>query len=152
MKIIKYNHHKQPARRDFFDHWMDEMWDPFGWMDDQFTLMPKVNSRMPSIDMSENEQELKIEADMPGFDPEKIDIEINGNILSLRGKMEHDKEDKNKKYYRRERVSGTFYREIQLPQGINTDKADCEFTNGTLTVSIPKTDIKEAKKLKIKVN
>lgn len=152
MKIIKYNHHKHPVRQDFFDRWFDDMWDPFGWMDSDRTLLPVTKTAMPSIDMSETEKDIQIKADVPGFDPDQIDIEINDNVLILKGKMEQEKEDKDKKYYRRERVAGTFYRELQLPQGVNAEKADCSFKNGTLTITVPKTEPKESKKLKIKVD
>jgi len=151
MKIQRFMHRRNPAMRDLMDRWFDEMWDPMSFFDDDNRSV-KIFSGMPRIDVSETDNEFIVEADIPGFNPDNMDVQINGNILSIRGKTEHEKEDKDKKYYRRERSYGEFYREIPLPTGLDPDKAESVFKNGTLKISIPKNGQKDSRKLKIRLD
>lgn len=157
MKIIKKHHDHHPKKRyltlgDYMDQMFnDSLWDPFGFWESDTHPIKQMESRfMPSMDISEDDKELKVEANIPGFDPKNIEMEIDDNILTISGKTEHESEDKNRKYYRKERAFGEFHRQIALPQGLDTEKAEADSKNGTLTITIPK--LKDNSKKKFKIN
>ena len=92
----------------------------------------------PRIDVSETDDEYKIEAELPGINQKEIDVKIDNNILTIKGKKEDTKEKKDKNYHLRERYYGTFQRSISLPSNIESDKIDASFKNGVLHIVVPK--------------
>lgn len=99
-------------------------------------------------DIYEKDNTYHVEMDLPGFKKNEIKIECNkGNLVVTAEKEENDEEkDENKKYLRRERVYGKYSRSFYLGD-INEDGIEAKFDNGTLTISIPKIDENENKKL-----
>lgn len=106
---------------------------------------------MPQIDIYEKGKDLIIEAPMAGIDPEKFEISIEDDILTLKGKMEKKSEVEDKNYYRREIRSGSYYRQIPLPVHVEGDKAHAEYEDGVLKVAVPKLPEKKTKKIDVKV-
>lgn len=108
--------------------------------------------RFPSIDVIENEKGFKIRAELPGMDPENVDISVSEGYLSLKGERTEEKEEKDDNYLRHELSYGSFQRTIALPDTANCDKADASFKNGILTIDVPKKEgaAKKPKKLRIK--
>jgi HSP20 family protein len=101
-------------------------------------------SFMPDLDISDTEDEILVSAELPGMEPEDIDIQLSGNTLMISGEKSSEKEQKGKRYYRQERSYGSFRRSIPLPDEIDQDKIDASYQRGVLKVSLPKTA--EAKK------
>jgi HSP20 family protein len=158
MKIIKHGQHgdRHPmSLRDAMNRFFEEsFWDPFGHLAEwpSFNRMGAVMHRyMPSIDVSEDEKEMRVVANIPGYDPKDVSVELEKGSLVIRGKNEEEKEDKDRQYYTRERACGEFYREIALPPYVDGEKAECKYKNGTLTVTIPRGKDKEKKHLRIDV-
>jgi HSP20 family protein len=104
----------------------------------------------PRVDVEETDKEIVVKADLPGVDPKDVDIQIQDNVLMLRGGKEEKKEEKKKNYHRIERFSGQFYRAIGLPAGADADKVTATTANGTVTVTIPKKAEAQPKKVAIK--
>lgn len=127
--------------RDAMNQLFDEsFWDPMRFFSEG-SMFPATTQRwqfLPSFDVSETEKELQIVADVPGYDPEDVNVRIDNGMLIVEGKMEEDKEEKNKKWYRRETARGNFFRQLSLPQGITDKDVKCKMKNGKLTVSIQK--------------
>lgn len=103
----------------------------------------------PRIDISETDGEYKIEAELPGINQKEIDVKIDNNILTIKGKKEDVKEEKEKNYHLRERYYGAFQRSISLPNNIEPEKIKARFENGVLNISIPKSDKRTPKKIEI---
>ena len=103
----------------------------------------------PSIDISESEGALEARVDLPGVKPEKIDIQLSGNLLTISGERKEEEEKKGKTYHRVERRSGSFSRCVSLPCAVQEDEVVAEYSDGVLIITLPKTD--EAKSCKIKV-
>ena len=103
----------------------------------------------PRIDISETDNEYKIEAELPGINQKEIDVKIDNNILTIKGKKEDVKEEKEKNYHLRERYYGAFQRSISLPNNIEPEKIKARFENGVLNISIPKSDKRTPKKIEI---
>jgi len=78
-----------------------------------------------------------------------IDVKLENNILTIKGKKVIENEDKEKHYYIRERTYGEFQRSISLPTNINEDKIEANFKDGVLAVKIPKKNDKNIKKVSI---
>jgi HSP20 family protein len=113
----------------FMAGYMDDLWNsPFG--SDKFLY--------PQIDLSETDIEFSIVTDLPGMKAKDIEILAHANVLTNRGKKETVKEEKNRQYYKTERVSGSFCREIPLSQEVDESKVEATIKNGVLTIHLPK--------------
>lgn len=96
-------------------------------------------SSWPAIDVAEDEKLLTLRVDVPGLKPNEIDVEVSGNLLSIRGeRTEELKDEKRGGTYRHERFSGSFSRTVTLPSYVNADKVDAKYDKGVLVLSIPK--------------
>lgn len=104
----------------------------------------------PRIDISETDAEYKIEAELPGINQKEIDIKIDNNILTIKGKREDRKEEKDKNYHLRERYYGAFQRSISLPSNIDSDKIEASFEHGVLHITVPKSNGRASKKIEIR--
>jgi HSP20 family protein len=161
MKIIKFGDHDRhqdrhpmtlrQAMQRMFD---ESFWDPLGMLGDTFPRgMEIANQFMPTIDVSETDKELLIEANIPGYDPKDVEIDVHDNVLTIHGVTHQDKEEKDKKYYRRERGYGEFRREILLPDYVDVTKATSKAKNGTIVIAVPKKheDQQHARKIPIEL-
>jgi HSP20 family protein len=108
-----------------------------------------LNVWSPPVNIVEKEREVMVTASVPGLRPEDLNVEVEGNVLSVSGETRQETEDKESNYYRREIVQGRFYRQVQLPVEVEVDKANARFENGMLMVSIPKSQQTRRHKIKI---
>jgi len=107
---------------------------------------------VPSIDVTENEKEIVITAEMPGLERKDVEISVEDEVLTIRGekKVESQQDDKNKNYHFTERSYGMFYRVLQLPPGVDPSKIQATMSNGVLKIAIPKPAKSEPKKIEVK--
>ncbi len=92
----------------------------------------------PAVNVWEDGDSLYAEAELPGVDPKEIEIEVVGNVLTLRGEKKHQREEGGKGFHCIERSYGAFNRSIELPTSVDSDKVSAAFKNGVLTVTLPK--------------
>jgi len=159
----KRQDNKPVTLRDAMNRLFDEsFWDPFDMFGDRSlfpnTFQGRITTQfIPNIDISETDKEVKVVTDLPGYEPEKIDVQLQDGVLTMSGSMQEEKEEKDKKekWYRKECSSGSFYRQFTLPDYIEEDKVKCKFKNGKLTIIVPKKaeaeTVKQGKKLEIEV-
>ncbi len=114
-------------------------------------FLAPASDLVPSLDLSETEDAVTVETDLPGFKADEVDIEVNDNYLTISGKhSEEQKEEGNgRKYHRVERRTGTFSRSVLLPCPVNQNAVEAELKDGVLTVTLPKAE--EARRQKITV-
>lgn len=103
----------------------------------------------PSVDLSETDNSVEVKIDLPGIKASEIDIQVNGNLLTISGERKEEKEEKGKTFHRVERRFGSFSRSVTLPCAVQEAEAAAECRDGVLTVTLPKAE--EAKTHKIKV-
>lgn len=103
----------------------------------------------PSMDILETDDALPVSAEIPGVDPEKLDVNITNGVLTIKGEKQAEKVDKSENHHRVERSFGSFSRSFRLPCEVDTAKSDAVFKNGLLKVTIPKAA--EAKKASTKI-
>lgn len=109
-----------------------------------------AGSMMPSLDLSETDTAIEARLDVPGLKPKDIDIQLNGNILTVTGQREEEREEKGRTFHRVERQSGSFSRSITLPCRVNESEVAAEYRDGVLSITLPKTDESKARKIKVK--
>lgn len=112
-----------------------------GWGDLGLTASDlALTAALPSLDVIDKEDELKVVAELPGMAEGDIDIQVNESTLTLSGEKKEEVEegDKEGEYYTCERRFGSFRRTIRLPKGIDQEKVEATFKNGVLTVHLPK--------------
>ncbi|KKQ80035.1 MAG: Heat shock protein Hsp20 [Parcubacteria group bacterium GW2011_GWC2_38_7] len=105
----------------------------------------------PAVDIYEKGNYIIVETPLAGIDPEKVEVSIENDILTMQGKMEKKTEVEEKNYYRKEISTGSFYRQIPLPKPVLGDKAEASYESGVLKVTVPKAPEKKSKKIAVKV-
>lgn len=130
-------------------------WDPFAELsalqkqffgDDWMTSFKGVN--IPTTDVYTKDNQLKVEAHLPNFEQDDVNIQVENNALVISAERHEKEEDKDKKYVVRE-SSSSFYRRIALPDRADTDKIKAKLDDGVLKVSVPLTPLPEPKKIAI---
>jgi HSP20 family protein len=115
-------------------------------------LAKSFRSVAPRIDVSEDDEEITVEADLPGLDDKDIDVSLDGNVLTIAGEKSQEREEKKKDYRVMERSYGSFRRSVTLPEGIDRDHVKAHFKKGVLNVTIPKTEKAKSERKKIDVS
>lgn len=129
---------RSPFRSSFFDV------APFRRAEAMFTAVP-------AVDVSETDRAYEITAEMPGMEEKNIEVKVANGVLTIKGEKQEDKEEKKKDYYMRERSFGSFERNFQVPEGVETDKIEANFKNGVLSVTLPKSAAAQKAEKKITV-
>ena len=104
----------------------------------------------PSLDLSEAENAYEVRMDVPGMDAKDIDVKVHGNVVTLSGSRKEERTEKGKTFHRLERRSGAFSRTLSLPCDIKEDEVAAEYTNGVLSVTLPKCDKERARRIDVK--
>ncbi len=107
---------------------------------------------LPKVDIVDNKDNYSIKVDLPGVKEEDIDISVSKDgVLSIKGKREEEKEEKDQNYFKLERSRGSFERELVLPNNCDSDNVQASFKNGILEINIAKKEIEanEVKKIKL---
>ena len=104
----------------------------------------------PALDMSETDTAIDVRMDLPGITAKEIDIQVNGNMLTVAGERKEEKEEKGKTFHRVERLYGNFSRSVTLPCSVNEDEVAAEYKDGVLTIKLPKAEEAKAHKIKVK--
>ena len=92
----------------------------------------------PSVDVSETDNGFEVRAELPGVAKDDLHVSVKDNLLTLSGEKRQEKVDDTQNYRRVERRYGTFQRKFALPSEVETDDIKAEFSDGVLTLSIPK--------------
>lgn len=104
----------------------------------------------PPMDVVEKKDTIVVKAELPGIDPEEIDISITGDILTVRGEKKHETKEEGEGYLRRERIFGSFSRAITLPAHVKPDKCDASYDCGVLAIRLQKAESSKSQKIKVK--
>lgn len=126
-------------RDDFFDRDF-----PFG------NAWRSAQSFSPAVDIVENEKAYLLKAEVPGLAPENIDVQVENDVLTVRGERKYENEEERGGYRRVERSYGSFARSFMLPKGTKPEAIEAEVEHGVLTVTIPKVAAATARKVEVK--
>ena len=123
----------------------DSFVSPMGWR-----TLAGGEGISPPVDVHETDDEIVVTAALPGMKAEDVEITMTGQNLTLRGELKADEQIERDQYLYRERRFGSFSRSLQLPVRVQGERADANFTDGVLTLRIPKAE--EVKPRQIRIN
>ena len=101
------------------------------------------------VDIRQSDEAFTIEASVPGFEPENVEVTFENSVLTIKGQYSEDRESKRDGYIRRERRAGSVYRQIGLPSEVRADEISAQFHNGVLTVTIPRAEKAQPKRIPV---
>jgi len=110
-------------------------------------------SFVPSLDVVERADAYIITAELPGVDPSAVEISFENNTLTLRGTKApwlEPQQNEEVRVYTAERVSGTFERAVRLPEYVEGDKIEASYSQGVLTITVPKAQAARARKIEVR--
>ena len=105
----------------------------------------------PLVDISEDEKEYVVKAEIPEMKKEDIKINVHDDVMSISGERKYEKEEKGKKYHRVERAYGSFMRSFTLPEDADGSKVSAEYKDGVLKVHLPKSEKAKPKAIEVKI-
>jgi HSP20 family protein len=103
----------------------------------------------PAVNFYEKDGSYHLTADLPGMSKEEISVTVENGYLTLSGRKESSKEEKDANYYMKETRSGSFARTFKLPGDVHEDKVDATYKDGVLSVVLPKSEDSKTKKIKV---
>ncbi len=111
-----------------------------------------VASSYPKINIYNNEEKLYVEAVAPGIDPEKIEVTLTDNVLSISGETESNHQQNADNSLRTERSKGKFVRTIKLPADVDAQKAEAQYKNGILLIGLSKAEKTKPMSIAVKIS
>ena len=140
-----------------------QRWEPFADLRKLENRLARMWDRFPPffgsgmeewtvpLDIREQDGQLIVEASVPGMKADQIEVEIEDDVLTIKGETRTEKEEKKKGYLLKERSEGSFYRTVRLPEGVDGDRAESAYADGILTVTMPKKPATHPKKVTVNV-
>lgn len=121
--------------------------------DGALTNWSNMQYKYPPLNVSENDDEYKVEVELPGFKIEDVNLKLEDHRLyiSSQTKNENEKKDEKKRYIMRERVEKRFERSLSLGTDVDEEKIGASFRNGILVVTLPKKENIKPKKIDVKI-
>ncbi len=118
------------------------------------SFLPGIAARRyPKINLSEDQDNIYVEALAPGIDPKNFNVSVSGNMLTLSGEKTSVPDDvKPDAFHRSERATGRFVRTIELPAQVNSNQVEAEYKNGILLVTMAKAEEAKPKSIEVKVS
>ena len=119
--------------------------------EDTFGRGDGVTSWTPAVDVRETDKELRIDVELPGINPDNVELTVENGVLSIRGEKRNERkeDDSENRFHVVERTYGTFMRSFQLPPGLDESKIEADYDNGILAIHIPKTALPQPRKIQI---
>jgi HSP20 family protein len=106
----------------------------------------------PAIDLYQTDKEVVVKAVLPGVKADDVQINLTGEVLTIRGETNQEEEKKDKSWHIREQRWGAFERSVRLPSDVMSDQATADFENGILTITLPKAAEAKPKTITINAN
>jgi HSP20 family protein len=114
-------------------------------------ILPITAGEVPLIDLTEAEDNLIVTAEMPGLEPEDLDITIGDDTLTISGQIKQEAVEEGESHKMIEKIYGNFSRTLQLPCRIRQEEAEAAFEKGVLTIVMPKYTPGRAREVKIRI-
>ena len=155
----KKNDHELAVRRepanpfDQFQREMDQLLNSFlaEWPGRTSLLDRRLGSFIPDVDVTETDKEVRVTAELPGLDEKEVEVTLVQGALIIKGEKREEHNEEKGDFHRSECRYGMFERTVQLPNGIDADKAKASFKKGVLKVTLPKTADAQANRKRIAV-
>jgi HSP20 family protein len=106
----------------------------------------------PVVDIVENENDIIVKAEIPGMEQKDLDVNLAGDVLTIKGEKKAEHEERGDNFHRIERSYGSFSRSLALPCEVQQDKAEANYKNGVLSLRLPKSESCKKKAVKITIH
>ena len=127
MTLVRF---KPNRELDNFQNTIQQYFNDFSSKESSFN----TESFSPKIDISEKENQLIIDAEIPGVKKEDLKITLQDNILTIEGEKKNTSNEDERKYFRTERSYGSFKKSFNLPEDVDSEKVNAKFNNGVLSI------------------
>lgn len=141
MALINYTRPNTDLHSKRFSDILDEFFND--------SLNYRKDSFIPSVDISETENNFEVSVALPGMKKEDIEVDLDNSRLTISGERKFETEENGKNYHRVESGFGTFSRSFQLPDSIDQESVNAKYENGVLNITINKKDEKVKKQIEI---
>jgi HSP20 family protein len=108
-----------------------------------------TTSWSPAVDIYETDNQIMVQAELPGIEKKDIALQLENNVLTLKGERRFEKETKQENYHRIERSYGGFSRAFTIPTIVDEEKIRADYKDGILKIELPKKDQVKSKQIKI---
>lgn len=105
----------------------------------------------PAAEVAESENEVTVKMTVPGVEKDQLQVSVDDDVLTVRGELRKETEEKKKNFFRQEIRYGAFQRSVALPTEVEGTKATAELKNGLLKITLPKAKAPKAKEIKVAV-
>ena len=105
----------------------------------------------PAVNILEREEGIVISADLPGLKAEDVDVTVDNCILTIKGERTLEEVAEGETYHRVERSYGSFERSFSIPNSVDPKKIEARFSNGEMTITLPKREESKPRSVKVKV-
>jgi HSP20 family protein len=105
----------------------------------------------PAVNILEREEGIVISADLPGLKAEDVDVTVDNGVLTIKGERTLEEVSEGETYHRVERSYGSFERSFSIPNSVDPKKIEARFTNGEMTITLPKREESKPRSVKVKV-
>ena len=103
----------------------------------------------PLCDIYEEGDNIVVKAELPGVNRDEIDVQVENNVLTLRGERKREQDVKSDNLYRTERYYGTFSRSFTLPVSVDRERIKAEYRDGVLRVTLPKVEAAKPRRIQV---
>jgi HSP20 family protein len=133
-------------------------WDPFREMTSLQSRVDRLadslspgrsESWIPAVDVFDSAEAVVLKAELPGMKIADIQIEVDDNVLTIKGERSFDEKVDEERYYRVERRYGSFQRSLALPQGVRADDIHATYEDGILEVTVPKSEAEKPRRIEV---
>ena len=153
MTLLHYTHsNRWPQKNNWLSQFQKDLSNSYE--KSNFSLNKELKSTehdwSPAVDIHESDKQFIIEADVSGVAPEEIDIQIENNLLTIKGERKNSQSETNNRFQRSEIRKGSFSRSFSLPNTIDSGQIKASTKNGILRLELPKILAKQPQKIEIK--
>jgi HSP20 family protein len=143
--LVRWNPYDELARiRDEFNQAFAPFWTGRPWSG-------QMNRWIPSVDVKESAERIELSAEIPGVNPEDVDVTVSDDSVVIRGEVKQETMDNDLGYQRQERRYGSFQRTIPLPAAVKHEQTAIAYYNGILTLTMPKAEPGKTRSTRLKI-
>lgn len=146
MAIVRWNPYRSLGN---LQREVDELFETFGFPAWSKQIEAAGGDWLPAVDIRETKDAFEVEAELPGLSKEEIKVEMQDDVISLRGERKTEKNVREGKYHYQERTFGSFTRSFRLPGPADASKVQAEYKDGVLILTVPKTEGSKNRQIQI---
>ncbi len=133
-----------------FDQLQRELNNPMNKFDSDENGNIATANWAPAVDIKEDDKAFTLLADIPGVDPDDIEVTMDKGVLTVKGERQSEKKTEEENYKRVERQYGVFYRRFSLPDSADADSIEAHSEHGVLKITIPKQEVAQSRRISVK--